>query len=44
MQLVASGKAHLGFIVSEEISIEDAPDAHRRFEKHETTKVVIKFD
>ncbi|KAK5716010.1 hypothetical protein LTR15_009835 [Elasticomyces elasticus] len=44
VQLVASRRITPGFIVEDEISIEDAPDAYARFERHETTKVVIKFD
>jgi threonine dehydrogenase-like Zn-dependent dehydrogenase len=44
VHLVASGKARPGFIVSDVISIEDAPDAYARFERHEITKVVIAFD
>lgn len=42
--LVASGVASPGFIVSDVISIEDAPEAYRRFERHEITKAVIAFD
>ena len=42
--LVSSGVAHPGFIVSDTISIEDAPEAYRRFERHEITKAVIAFD
>ena len=42
--LVASGVARPGFVVSDVISIEDAPDAYRRFERHEITKAVIAFD
>jgi threonine dehydrogenase-like Zn-dependent dehydrogenase len=44
VHLVASGKAKPGFIVSDVINIEDAPEAYARFERHETTKVVISFD
>ena len=36
--LVTSGVARPGFIVSDFISIEDAPDAYRRFERHEIVK------
>lgn len=42
--LVSSGVASPGFIVSDVISIEDAPGAYRRFERHELTKAVIAFD
>lgn len=42
--LVSSGVANPGFIVSDVISIEDAPEAYRRFERHEVTKVIIAFD
>jgi threonine dehydrogenase-like Zn-dependent dehydrogenase len=42
--LVTSGVASPGFIISDVISIEDAPDAYRRFERHEIVKAVIAFD
>jgi len=42
--LVSSGVASPGFIVSDVISIEDAPEAYRRFERHEIVKAVIAFD
>ena len=44
LALVASGVASPGFIVSDVISIEDAPEAYRRFERHEIVKAVIAFD
>ena len=44
LALVAARIATPGFIVSEEISIEEAPEAYARFEARNTTKVVIKFD
>lgn len=44
LQLVASGKARPGFIVSDVINIEDAPDAYARFNSRNATKVVINFD
>ncbi|RJE23291.1 Alcohol dehydrogenase GroES-like domain protein [Aspergillus sclerotialis] len=44
VHLVASGKARPGFIVSDVINIEDAPEAYARFERHNATKVVIAFD
>lgn len=44
VRLVASGKARPGFIVSDVINIEDAPEAYARFERHDATKVVIAFD
>ncbi|KAK3117023.1 hypothetical protein LTR53_001977 [Teratosphaeriaceae sp. CCFEE 6253] len=43
VQLVASRRVAPGFIVEDEIGIEDAADAYARFERHETVKVVIKF-
>jgi threonine dehydrogenase-like Zn-dependent dehydrogenase len=43
LHLVSSGKAKPGFIVSDVINIEDAPEAYARFERHDTTKVVIDF-
>ncbi|RYO96018.1 hypothetical protein DL764_007555 [Monosporascus ibericus] len=43
-RLVASGRARPGFLVSDVISIEEAPEAYARFERRETTKVVIAFD
>lgn len=42
--LVAAGVARPGFVVSDVISIEDAPEAYRKFERHEITKAVIAFD
>jgi threonine dehydrogenase-like Zn-dependent dehydrogenase len=42
--LVASGVASPGFVVSDVISIEDAPEAYRRFERHGIVKAVIAFD
>lgn len=42
--LVESGKATPGFIVSDVISIEEAPEAYARFERHELVKAVINFD
>jgi threonine dehydrogenase-like Zn-dependent dehydrogenase len=42
--LVASGVANPGFIFSDVINIEDAPEAYRRFERHEIVKAVIAFD
>lgn len=44
VRLVASGKARPGFIVSDVINVEDAPEAYARFERHDATKVVIAFD
>lgn len=44
LHLVTSGKARPGFIVSDVINIEDAPEAYARFERHNTTKVIISFD
>lgn len=42
--LVAAGVAKPGFVVSDVIGIEDAPEAYRKFERHEITKAVIAFD
>lgn len=44
IQLVSSGRANPGFVVSDVIGIEEAPEAYRRFERHEIRKVVIAFD
>ncbi|KAK4864663.1 hypothetical protein LT330_009658 [Penicillium expansum] len=43
LHLISEGKARPGFIVSDVIDIEDAPDAYARFERHDATKVVISF-
>lgn len=42
-ELVKSGKAQLGWIVTSEIGIEDAPEAYDRFDKKKEVKVVIRF-
>lgn len=44
LHLVASGKARPGFIVSDVINIEEAPEAYARFNSRNATKVVINFD
>lgn len=44
VHLVVSGKARPGFIVSDVINIEHAPEAYARFERHNATKFVIAFD
>ena len=44
LQLVKSGRARPGFIVSLEIPIEDAPIGYRRFNDHLETKVIINFE
>ena len=44
IQLVSSGRASPGFIVSDVINIEEAPEAYARFERHELQKIVIAFD
>jgi threonine dehydrogenase-like Zn-dependent dehydrogenase len=44
LHLVAQGKARPSFIVGDVIDIEEAPEAYARFERHDTTKVVINFD
>lgn len=43
VQLIASGKARPGFIVSNEIGIEQAPEYYNRFDQHEEVKVLIHF-
>ncbi|ORY12830.1 alcohol dehydrogenase [Clohesyomyces aquaticus] len=43
VQLVKSGRAKPGFIVSADIGIEEAPKFYERFDKHLETKVVIRF-
>jgi threonine dehydrogenase-like Zn-dependent dehydrogenase len=44
LHLVASGKARPGFVVSDVIDIEDAPEAYAKFERRNVTKVVISFE
>ncbi|KAJ5757387.1 zinc-binding dehydrogenase family oxidoreductase [Penicillium nucicola] len=44
LHLIASGRARPGFIVSDEVDIEDAPAAYARFNSRNATKVVINFD
>ncbi|RDW67567.1 hypothetical protein BP6252_08963 [Coleophoma cylindrospora] len=41
--LIATGRARPSFIISANISIEDAPEYYARFEQHRETKVVIQF-
>ncbi|KAK0653495.1 putative zinc-binding alcohol dehydrogenase [Lasiodiplodia hormozganensis] len=41
--LISSGTVDLSWIVSSEISIEDAPEYYGRFSRHEEEKVIIKF-
>lgn len=43
VSLIATGRARPNFIVSSEIGIEEAPEYYGRFDRHEETKVVIKF-
>lgn len=43
VELVNTGRARPGFIVSDEIRIEDAQEGYSRFSKHLETKVVIRF-
>lgn len=40
--LIRNGRARPGFIYSNEYSLEEAPLAYRRFEKHEETRVTLK--
>ncbi|PPJ60734.1 hypothetical protein CBER1_02350 [Cercospora berteroae] len=42
-QLILSGRASPGLIVSDVISIEEVPEIYRRFERHELVKAVIDF-
>lgn len=42
-ELIASGKAHPGFIVSREIGIEEVPEYYERFDRREEVKVMIRF-
>ncbi|KAI1771121.1 putative alcohol dehydrogenase [Hypoxylon cercidicola] len=43
LQLVNSGRAKPGFVVTSEVGIEEAPHAYRRFDKKLEEKVVIRF-
>ncbi|KAK4067224.1 uncharacterized protein Triagg1_7667 [Trichoderma aggressivum f. europaeum] len=43
LQMVHSGKAKPGFIVSAEISIKEAPEYYQRYSNHLEDKVVIRF-
>ena len=43
VDLISSGKANPNFIISSEVSIEEAPEAYRRFNEHLETKVVFRF-
>jgi threonine dehydrogenase-like Zn-dependent dehydrogenase len=43
LELVKSGRAHPGCIVSNVIGIEEVPEGYELFEKHHDTKVVIRF-
>jgi threonine dehydrogenase-like Zn-dependent dehydrogenase len=43
VDLVKSGRAKLGFIVSSVIGIEEAPEAYEKFNEAKETKVVIRF-
>ncbi|KAI9725893.1 MAG: hypothetical protein M1834_009456 [Cirrosporium novae-zelandiae] len=43
MELIATGKANVSFIISSQVGIEEAPEAYARFNRHEETKVVIRF-
>ncbi|EOO03269.1 putative alcohol dehydrogenase protein [Phaeoacremonium minimum UCRPA7] len=42
-ELVKTGRARPGFIVSGEYELKDAPEAYRRFDRKEETKVLFKF-
>lgn len=43
VRLIQNGEARPSFITSALIQIEEAPEYYRRFERHEETKVFIKF-
>jgi threonine dehydrogenase-like Zn-dependent dehydrogenase len=43
VELIKSGRAHPGWVVSNVIGIEDVAEGYRRFDKHRDTKVVIRF-
>jgi threonine dehydrogenase-like Zn-dependent dehydrogenase len=43
LDLVKSGRAHPGCIVSSVIGIEQVPEGYKKFDKHRETKVVIRF-
>ncbi|KAH6625112.1 hypothetical protein C7974DRAFT_313942 [Boeremia exigua] len=42
-QLIETGVAHPGFIVTSIIDIEDAPEYYQRFNEHLETKIIIRF-
>lgn len=42
-ELVKSGRAKLGWIVTSEVEIDKVPEAYKRFDKKEEVKVVIRF-
>ncbi|KAH6617957.1 hypothetical protein B0J18DRAFT_371822 [Chaetomium sp. MPI-SDFR-AT-0129] len=43
VELVRTGRVQLGWIVTAQIGIEEAPEAYRRFDRKEEIKVVIRF-
>jgi threonine dehydrogenase-like Zn-dependent dehydrogenase len=43
LELIKSGRAHPGCVVSSVISIEEVPEGYRKFSQHLETKVVIRF-
>lgn len=43
LQLIKSGKAKPGFVVTSEVGIEEAPQAYRRFDQKLENKVVFRF-
>jgi threonine dehydrogenase-like Zn-dependent dehydrogenase len=43
LELIASGKASPSFVISAEISIEEAPEYYRRYSDHLENKIVIRF-
>lgn len=42
-ELISTGVAHPGFVFSDVVGIDDAPDAYARFDQHLTEKVAIHF-
>jgi threonine dehydrogenase-like Zn-dependent dehydrogenase len=43
LNLLESGRAHPSFIVSDEVDIEEVPEAYERFDRKKETKTIIRF-
>ena len=43
LNLLETGRAHPGLVVSDEVDIEEVPEAYERFDRKKETKTVIKF-